>query len=168
MQIRLARESELERLRAIELAAGSAFAEIGMAEIASAEPPSTETLAGYQRDGRAWVQADDDERPIAYLLADLVDGDVHIEQVSVDPAFARRGIGRELIEHVAAWASARGATALTLTTFTDVPWNGPYYERCGFRRLSAHELTPGLRRIRADEAAHGLDRWPRTCMRRSL
>ncbi len=24
---------------------------------------------------------------------------------------------------------------MTLTTFAEVPWNVPYYERCGFRRL---------------------------------
>jgi hypothetical protein len=55
-----------------------------------------------------------------------------------------------------------------LTTFTDVPWNAPYYQRLGFRRLSDDKLTPGLRAIRAREAAIGLDRWPRCCMRRDL
>jgi hypothetical protein len=57
---------------------------------------------------------------------------------------------------------------LTLTTFAEVPWNAPYYLRCGFRRLGVRELTPGLRAIREREAAHGLDRWPRVCMRRDL
>jgi hypothetical protein len=50
----------------------------------------------------------------------------------------------------------------------DVPWNAPYYTRCGFRALDDRELTPGLRAIRAHEAAIGLDRWPRVCMRRDL
>ena len=49
-----------------------------------------------------------------------------------------------------------------------MPWNGPYYERCGFRVLADDELTPGLREIRAHEIALGLDRWPRVCMRRDL
>jgi hypothetical protein len=47
-----------------------------------------------------------------------------------------------------------------------VPWNAPYYERLGFRRVD--DLTPGLRAIRAAEAARGLDRWPRVAMRRDL
>jgi hypothetical protein len=34
-----------------------------------------------------------------------------------------------------AWAQRHGLAALTLTTFTDVPWNMPYYERLGFRHL---------------------------------
>jgi hypothetical protein len=49
-----------------------------------------------------------------------------------------------------------------------VPWNAPYYERLGFRRLADADLTPGLREIRAEEAAHGLDGWPRLAMRRDL
>jgi hypothetical protein len=57
---------------------------------------------------------------------------------------------------------------MTLTTFADVPWNAPYYERCGFRVMAADEITPGLAAIRAAEAAAGLDRWPRVCMIRRL
>ncbi len=65
-------------------------------------------------------------------------------------------------------ALREGVPALTLTTFTEVPWNAPYYARCGFRLLDDAELTPGLREIRAHEAAHGLDRWPRACMLREV
>jgi hypothetical protein len=63
---------------------------------------------------------------------------------------------------------APASELLTLTTFADVPWNGPCYERLGFRQLTGTELTPGLRAVRAEEAAHGLDEWPRIAMRREL
>lgn len=165
--IREAREADLLRLQEIERAAGRVFADIGMQAIADDEPLPLEMLRGYQQDGRAWVYVDG-EVPAAYLIADVVDGNAHVEQVSVDPAYARRGIGRALLEHAAEWARGRGAVALTLTTFTEVEWNGPYYERCGFRVLADDELTPGLIAIRQAEAAHGLDRWPRACMRREL
>ena len=49
-----------------------------------------------------------------------------------------------------------------------MPWNGPYYERLGFRYLTTDEETPGLRAIRARERALGLEVWPRVSMRRSL
>ena len=58
--------------------------------------------------------------------------------------------------------------ALTLTTFRDVPWNAPYYARCGFHILDGDEITAGLETIRAREAARGLDRWPRVRMRRPV
>lgn len=168
MRIRRARLDELSRLRDIERAAGAFFREIGMPEIADDEPPSIEALTDHVHAGQAWVAADVDDLPVAYLLAGLVDGDVHIDQVSVAPAFARRGIGRELIEHAAAHARSIGAAALTLTTFAEVPWNAPYYTRCGFVVLPDSAVMAGLREIRDREAALGLDRWPRCCMRREL
>lgn len=166
--IRLARADDLPALRDIERAAGKAFADIDMAFVAEDEPPSIEMLRTFQQAGRAWVSVDQHDRPVAYLIAELVDGDAHIEQVSVHPDHRGERLGLRLIEHLGGWARDHGARALTLTTFTEVAWNGPYYERCGFRPLDESELTPGLRRVRAAEAAHGLDRWPRATMRREL
>ena len=168
MRIRAAVEDDLPVMREIERAAGAVFAEIGMREIADDEPLSLAELAGYQREGRAWVADDGAGRPVAYLIADLVDGNVHIEQVSVHPVAARQGIGRGLLEHAAAYATARGASALTLTTFAEVPWNAPYYARCGFRVVPDSDLSPGLNDIRSREIAHGLYRWPRVTMWRPL
>ncbi|MCX4680394.1 GNAT family N-acetyltransferase [Streptomyces sp. NBC_01433] len=182
MRIRPARRADLPLLQDIERAAGEPFRALGMASVADDEPPPLTLLESYRRAGRCWVATDPlaatdprvatdpvaatDDRPAGYLIADPVDGAFHIEQVSVDPAAARRGIGRALIDHLAAWAAERQPTPLTLTTFTDVPWNAPYYARIGFRPLRESELTDGLRKIRAEEAEHGLDRWPRVCMRR--
>jgi ribosomal protein S18 acetylase RimI-like enzyme len=168
MRIRAATVADLPALQDIERAAGQSFHQIGMPEIAEDPPPSTEQLARYQHAGRAWVAVDQAGQPVGYLIAEPVDGNLHIEQVSVHPDCARRGIGRHLLEHAAAQAAAAGLPALTLTTFTHVPWNAPYYRRLGFRTLSDGEISPGLREIRAREAAQGLDRWPRVCMRRDL
>jgi GNAT superfamily N-acetyltransferase len=168
MRIRTVREDELPVLRAIERAAGECFRDVGMPEIADDEPLPAEVLAAYRRNGHAWVATDATDRPIAYLIAEVIDGAMHVEQVSVRPSAARRGIGRTLLDHVADVATKDGLPALTLTTFAEVPWNAPYYEKCGFQRLDDMELTPGLREIRRQEAAHGLDRWPRVCMRRDL
>lgn len=159
---------ELGVLQDIERDAGQCFYEVGMPEIAEDEPLPVEELAEYQRAGRAWAAVDGADDPVAYLITDLVDGCVHIEQVSVRPDHARQGLGRALVDHTAARARAEGATALTLTTFAEVPWNAPYYRRCGFRVVDEGELTPGLQAIREREDMHGLDRWPRVCMRRDL
>jgi len=168
MRVRVVRAGDLPRLQTIESAAGVLFREVGMPEIADDPPPPLAELARYEQSGSAWVAVDAADVPVAYLIAEPVDGSLHIEQVTVDPQYARRGLGRALIEHVADQARAGRLAALTLTTFRDVPWNAPYYARCGFRTLAADELTPGLVAIRNREAAHGLDRWPRVCMRRDL
>ncbi len=166
--IRDARLDDIPALRDIERAAGQCFADIGMGKVADDEPLSEETLRGYQRSGRAWVAVDDLDRPIGYLVADILDGNAHIEQVSVLPANMRKGLGRALIEHLAAWASGHGMRSVTLTTFADVPWNGPYYRRLGFEELTEEEIGPELRDRRTEEARCGMDTWPRICMRRAL
>jgi N-acetylglutamate synthase-like GNAT family acetyltransferase len=99
-------------------------------------------------------------------VEDPVDGAFHIEQVTVHPDADRRGMGWALIAYAAERARDEDLPALTLTTFTEVPWNAPYYERLGFRILTGPELPPGLRKIRATKVEHGLDRWPRVCMRK--
>ncbi|MDX3187446.1 GNAT family N-acetyltransferase [Streptomyces sp. MN03-5084-2B] len=166
--IRLARPDDLPALIDVEREAGALFRDVGMAAIADDDPGSVAELAEYQSDGRAWVSVDAAGRPVAYLVAAVVDGHAHIEQVSVRPSHARRGIGRALIETLAEWAATRGLTALTLTTFESVPWNAPYYERLGFRAIPDAEIGDGLRSIRRAEAARGLDAWPRVALIRPL
>jgi GNAT superfamily N-acetyltransferase len=167
MRIRPATPAELPALRAVERAAGAPFRAFGMAEIADDEPPALDVLERYRRAGRAWIAAaTDNGHPLAYLIAEPVDGALHIEQVSVHPDFAHRRIGEALLAYAADRARDESLTHLTLTTFAEIPWNAPYYARLGFRTLDEAELTPGLRKIRAAEAEHGLDRWPRVCMSR--
>lgn len=139
-----------------------------MATVATLEPTSAELLAAAARDGLLWVDTDDADRPVGFLLASLDPGRAHVEQVSVDPAWSRRGIGAGLIEHLDDWAAGRGLHELTLTTFADVPWNAPYYQRLGFGIVPPSELT-GEQRARAGANAAGpLGAWPRVTMRRAV
>jgi GNAT superfamily N-acetyltransferase len=158
---RAAVEADFPRLQAIEVEAGAPFRAIGMHAIADMPPPSTEVLQAYVDDGHCWVIGD----IAGYLLADVVDGCAHIAQVSVAPEFRGKRFGRELIDHLDRWAIGQGLAALTLTTFRDVPWNGPYYARLGFRVI---EPTPELAEMVAHEANVGLDPATRVCMRRDL
>src|SRR5690606_1930930 len=125
--------------------------------VADDPPPPLAVLRRYRRGGGLWVAcAVPDDSPVGYALVEPVDGNAHIEQISVHPVHARQRIGAALIEHVARDAAAAGMPALTLSTFTEVPWNAPYYARLGFRTLAPEELTPGLVRIREEERRAGL------------
>ena len=182
--IRPTRPADLPRIQQIESAAGELFRAIGMTDIADDPVPSIEALTRYQQAGLSWVavddNADDGGRAVGFILVKLVDGHAHIEQVTVDPSHARRRIGRDLVDHVAAWAGTRGHRALTLTTFRDVAWNGPYYKRLGFTELAQRgpELAqrgrglvqrgPELEALMAEEAAHGLDPEQRIAMIRPI
>ncbi len=162
--VRPARADELDMLQEIEVAAGGLFAGVGMRHIADHDPPPIDRLECYRQAGRAWVSTDPDDRPVAYLIADLLDGNAHIEQVSVHPDRSRRGIGRSLIEHTETWSHGLGLPAVTLTTFAEVPWNGPYYARCGFTPMTDTEMGPELAARWAEESERGLARHPRVAM----
>ncbi|WP_344070647.1 GNAT family N-acetyltransferase [Microbacterium sediminicola] len=166
--IRLGRSEDVTAIRGVERSAGQAFTMIGLRAVAEDVPPSREELAGYIDAGRIWVTVNENGRPVAYILVRQVEKMAHIEQVSVAPEHARRGLGAALIDHVEEWARGQELNGLTLTTFAEVPWNAPYYERLGFRQIPPDALSDGLRVIREHEAAVGLDRWPRTAMFRAL
>lgn len=163
--IRCATAADLTLLPAIEVAAGAPFRDLGMTLVADDAPPTVAELEPALRDGRLWV-ATVLGVVAGYAVADVVDGTAHLEQVSVDPRWAGRRLGAELIEEVARWAAERGDRWLTLTTYAEVPWNGPYYRRLGFEPIPDAEVGPQLRAIRAGEAARGLDSWPRIALRR--
>lgn len=154
-------------LRHLEVRAGVRFRDIGMDAIADAEPMTDALLDRHARDGHSWVAiaGDQSDRPIGYLVVEVVDGLGHVEQVSVDPDWQGRGVGRRLVDAAVAWARGEGRPALTLTTFIDVPWNRPLYEHLGFRVLADDELGPELRAVRDHETAAGLDPAQRVCMR---
>lgn len=166
--IRPARPDDGSALRTIERLAGERYRDVGLAVIADDAPPSMNRLSMYAAAGRSWVAVDASGDPVGYVLADRVDGDAHVEQVSVTPTSQGIGIGRALIDRVKQWALESDMEAVTLTTFAEVAWNGPLYEHLGFRVLSADEVGPELRAISEAEIAHGLDIARRVCMRIEL
>src|ERR1039458_4853842 len=58
---------------------------------------------------------------IGTTLKNGVGGGAHLEQLSVHPDHARRGVGRALLRAGCAWAAAQGHHELTLATYRDVP-----------------------------------------------
>ena len=163
--LRRSRFDDAPVLQEIERRAGEQFRDVGMPDVADAEPDSIETLASYANDGRSWVAVDSDDQPVAYLIVDTIDGEAHIEQVSVLPEHQGSGVGRALIDQARAWAVEQQLPAITLTTFIDVPWNRPLYEHLGFTVMAESDLGPELRSVRDHEGAHGLDPTLRVCMR---
>jgi GNAT superfamily N-acetyltransferase len=150
VEVRRPTRAQLLACEGIERRAGELFRTVGLDAVADDEPfPIDELVAGD-----VWVAVEDGV-VAGYVCSLVLDGTTHVEQVTVDPAFARRGIGARLLDHLGG--------PLTLTTFRDVPWNGPYYERLGFRPIT--ELGPELREHVAREA--WLERLgPRVVMRR--
>lgn len=155
-------------MRAIEIAAGEMFRRIGMDAIADDDPPEHEELLHAIENGGAWTAVDPDGRALGYLIVARLRGSMHVDQVTVHPDGARRGIGCQLIDAAAVHARSRGVAMLTLTTFAAVAWNAPYYRRLGFAEVPGESLPADLVDIVVREAELGLARWPRVVMRRAV
>ena len=157
--VRPARPDEFPRLREIELEADDLYATVGIG-------PFPVDAVHDRLDEVAAVFAAGDPA-IGFVSIDVVDGDAHIDQLSVLPARGRRGAGRALLDEAVRWAREAGLPGVTLTTFRDVPWNGPWYARYGFEVVDVP--AGGLAAVRDAERAEGIDRFgPRVAMRLEL
>ena len=104
---------------------------------------------------------------VGFVHVLLLDGHPHLEQLSVLPAFGRRGIGRRLVDAALAESRHRGYSEITLRTYRDVPWNAPFYASCGF--VPSAPETPPLRSLVQVETDLGLLRFgPRIQMTAAL
>jgi GNAT superfamily N-acetyltransferase len=168
MAVRPPLRDELPLLQAIGVAAGQRFAEVGLDAVADDPPHELAALERWRAAGRAWVSTDREGQPVGFAVVDVVDGTAHLEEVSVVPDLNGRGHGTALLRAVEGWARKKGYPAVTLTTFRDVPFNRPFYEKRGYRVLAEDEWTPGLVDRRAEEAAAGLDPDLRVVMRKDV
>ncbi len=154
--LRLARPQDAELMPAIEAAAGELFQQIeGLAGSAGTHTLPVERLLRYIRKGHCLV-AHMGERMAGFLVNEPFRRELHIWEVDVHPDFQRRGVGAGLIRGCLIDARNSGFRAVTLTTFRDVPWNAPFYERLGFEEVSALDAHPRLAGELALEADHGL------------
>ncbi|WP_407641833.1 tRNA (adenosine(37)-N6)-threonylcarbamoyltransferase complex transferase subunit TsaD [Arabiibacter massiliensis] len=87
------------------------------------------------REDRTWWAAYDGGRLLGYAGGWIVDGQVQILKVGVDPAARRRGIARGLLARVAADARDLGASACTLEVRAGNAGARAFYQALGFRAL---------------------------------
>ena len=171
--VREVRPSELRQLGPIEDSGGPPFREWFGDRVVPAlvEPAPT----GAQRDAQGGVLlvAVEDGAVVGFVHVLWLADDhglpaAHLEQVSVRlPEHGRRGIGTLLVEAACEEARWAGHASITLCTYRDVPWNGPFYRARGFVEVTGPPAY--LAAIRAHEQELGLDEpGPREVLRRVL
>lgn len=158
---------DLPRVPIIELAAAQLLR--GHAPDAVLKETSSEAeLITALHDGRLWV-ARANGLAVGYAHVQPIDAvTAHLEEVDVLPEHGRRGVGTKLVTHVCEWARANGYERVTLTTFREVPWNMPFYQKLGFVVVPQGQLGAQLLRRIHDEASRGLDPLRRVVMSRPL
>jgi GNAT superfamily N-acetyltransferase len=146
--VRVASAADLLEVPGVEAAADELFRARGVLDL----PPA----ASAQERARAWRVLVVGRAVAGVAVLERVDGDVHLEQLSVHPSAMRRGIGAALLAATVQHARAAGARRVTLLTYADVPWNAPWYARHGWRETD--DLGPQLRALAEHEVELGLAR----------
>ncbi len=166
--IRLARPEDAEALPEIELAAGKLFETVeDLSGIAGMHAIPADEQRRLIRKGHSLV-AEVDARIVGFLSTEPFRRELHIREFSVHPDNQGQGIGSVLLRAADIDARNSGFAALTLTTFVDVPWNGPFYARHGFETITDLDAHPRLKADIEQEVQHGLPRERRIAMIRFL
>jgi GNAT superfamily N-acetyltransferase len=120
--------------------------------------------------GRIYLAVSNSE-PVGFIAAYPVDGAIYIAEVSVVESFQGKGVGGKLVDAVIQWALLRcmhdgsKPARVSLTTFADVPWNGKWYEKRGFKEVDPVIIGPWHVEMVADDKMN-LERpgYRRCCM----
>ncbi|MGI8336175.1 GNAT family N-acetyltransferase [Actinomadura scrupuli] len=144
--IRRAEPKDLALLPGIENSGDRVFREVGIVF-----PPGPTVIEEAARTGAEILVAGDP--PVGFAAVIELDGRPHLEQIAVRPDHGRRGVGAALLGAV-----RDGRDGITLITFRDVPWNGPWYARHGFAELPEAAWGPELRAHWQAEIDAGLHR----------
>lgn len=128
-------------------------------------PPST-SVQDYRRliaRGRC-LSALAAQRVVGFAAAAPVGRELHLHELSVERAHQQCGIGAGLLRALAIDARNSGIRAITLTTYRDIAWNGPFYARHGFVEVENFEAHEHLAQSLEEAARFGLPRERRCAM----
>jgi len=140
-----------------------------LSELGYPAPPDAVSLRLHRlaSDPRALVLvAEKDGRVVGVATAHAIsvihdDPDVAwLTSLVVDGSAQGRGIGRQLVEAVEAWARSRGCVRLSVTTNRDRNDAHTFYERVGFEwtsRRYSKRLAASRREIKNDELKNDKD-----------
>lgn len=166
--LRALQSGDFAQLHAVEASATDRLIQHGAGELQFLPAP---TAAHFERGFAGcgtWVAADAAGVAVGYLRAHDIGGIFWIHQVSVHADHAGRGLGRALV--FAALDHARWAfhSAAGLSTYRDIAFNAPFYERLGFLRADPASLPPEILARFEAECPPGCPPERRTIMIRKL
>lgn len=151
--IRLGAHSDLAALAAIERAAGQLFP---AGRIPDPDQTYPRHLLEAAVDDALLFVLEAAGEAAGFAVCTRVGNRLHLDEVSVHPDHGRRGYGRALVQRVVDAAVELKLDGVSLTTFADLPWNGPFYVSMGFVPLQDDDLDGPLTDALAAEAGQGL------------
>ncbi|MBA4765600.1 GNAT family N-acetyltransferase [Qipengyuania huizhouensis] len=162
--IRLARPDDADAFHRVEEDAASLLREEPSLEGIPVPPSkSAEHYRGVIARGNC-LAATIEGQVVGFAAAGRVGRELHLHELSVAREQQGRGIGGTLLRALIIDARNCGLSAITLDTYRDIPWNGPFYARHGFVEIENLEDRPHLLRSLEAAADAGLPRERRCAM----
>lgn len=103
---------------------------------------------------------------VGFAVAEICEDAYHLFLIAVLPEWGRQGIGSALLDRVAQEAKSKGLSKISLTTFSNIEWNAPYYLKRGFKIIPDADANTHLQRILKSEFEEGFCN--RVAMQRTL
>ncbi|SNY38381.1 Predicted acetyltransferase [Pseudomonas sp. LAMO17WK12:I6] len=154
--VRRARQNDAAALPAIERSAAELFrTDPTLAWLADTDVASAAQHRQAIDNAYVWVAENTSAQLAGFIRALDFDNQLHIEELSVSLAFQGQGVGRRLVLTAIEHARHEQLRAVTLTTFRDVPWNAPFYQRMGFVEVEPGEHAAHLLDALQKEVEHG-------------
>ncbi len=167
--IRPATGSDAPSLPDIERSAAELFRTVpALAWIADDDVLSPEVHLRFIAAGTEWVAEDENGKVRGFISAERFGQALHIWELAVHRDCQGQGYGRALVSQAIAHARRQRLAAVTLTTFRDLPWNGPFYGRLGFDAIEGDALDERLTAVLEHERELGLPVHLRCAMRLTL
>ena len=145
---------DIERLIEVDLAAGQLFAPTGLLSDDALDDhvPEAVMLQAIEV-GDLLKTSAPDGTPVGFALVSPRGGTLYLDQISMHPDCGCKGLGTDMMRHVLQLAKQRRLKQVTLSTFRNVPWNGPFYRKLGFREIPRKDMAGwmlDLERIQAE------------------
>jgi 4-diphosphocytidyl-2-C-methyl-D-erythritol kinase len=154
-EIALARPEHVAPLPDLEFRAAQLYRGHGISDEILAGTSDVEALHEAQQAGLLWVALDEGGQPVGFAFVEEFDGGLYLSELDVLPEHGRRGLGRALVTSLLSFADEQQQHVL-LSTFSDIPWNAPFYATLGFIAVDPTQYTPGMQMLRLQEQRKGL------------
>ncbi|KAJ9607136.1 hypothetical protein H2200_008208 [Cladophialophora chaetospira] len=145
--VRPASESDIDYIWAIDSSATKKFGSIpALADLAASEE-SPEKFESWLNQGRVYL-VEERDAPVGFVAAHEVNDVLHINEIGVHEDHQGKGIGALLLQAIFEWGqdiarqNNRDVARVSLTTYADVAWNGPWYKKHGFRKVEGELVGP--------------------------
>lgn len=142
VHLRAATSDDIPAIQAVDMAAGKLFDATGLIDEGpdGQQPVPTDVLEAGVESGFLWVAVYEPDHIVGFVLYRKQSPDLYLEQISVDPAVGRRGLGARLTQKAIDMADDLRLRGVILSTFRDVRWNGPFYARQGFEEIPRDQM----------------------------